>query len=304
MNIVRKLPRIALLLAILLIVWFAIAMFGAKFGVIDKLFAFGTMTAAIGSMAAMVIAGIALIALLVALLVKPRQGILAALVALLIPAAVLLGFNQLRATAGSVPFIYDITTNTADAPQFSDAMVKARANDGANDLLDFNRPLGEYEKWADQEGLTGITAAQLIADGYPDLKTLNTSDSVEDAMSAVQSAMEMRGFDNVKTYKDEGIVEGTDEVFWYGFLDDVVVRVRETEEGTAIDFRSTSRLGTSDLGVNAKRIADLRKAVEDRLTAMERKPEAVLEETPDTEESAEDGAEDSDGEPAAAPAQN
>lgn len=267
MNIVRKLPRIALVLALLLIIWFVAAMFGAKWGVIDKLTAFGTMTVGIGGIAAMVTAGIALIALIVALAVKPRQGWLAALIALLIPLGVLGGFNQLRATAGSVPFIYDITTNTADAPAFSDAMVKARADsgEGVNPLVDFNAPLGNYEKWATNDDLKAKTSAQLIAGGYADLKTLTVSQSAEDVLSAVQTAMATRGFDNVTADPATGIVEGTDVVFWYGFEDDVVARVRSTPDGTEIDFRSTSRLGTSDLGVNAQRIRDLSKAVMDRL---------------------------------------
>ena len=41
----------------------------------------------------------------------------------------------------------------------------------------------------------------------------------------------------------------------FGFKDDVVVRVRENAEGgSLVDVRSVSRVGRSDLGVNAKRI--------------------------------------------------
>ena len=263
------LPRTALVLAILLVLWFAIAMFGAKWGLIDKLAAFGTMTVGIGATAAMVVAAVAIVALIVALTVKPRKGWLQALVALAIPLAVLAGFNQLRATAGSVPFIYDITTDTADAPQFSAAIAEAREKSGANPLMDFGKPLGEYEKWASNADLADVTSAQLIADGYPglDLDTLVTDRSPADALEAVKAAMEMRGFENVTVDAAAGRVEGTSVVFWYGFEDDVVARVRETDNGTEVDFRSTSRLGTSDLGVNAQRIADLKKAVSDRLAA-------------------------------------
>lgn len=261
------LPRTALVLAILLVLWFLVASFGAKWGLIDKMTAFGTMTVGIGATAAMVIAAIALVALIVSLVVKPRKGWLSALIALAIPLAVLAGFNQLRATAGSVPFIYDVTTNTADAPQYSEAMVKARADSGenVNPLMDFNAPLGTYEKWASNEELKAKTSAELIAAGYSDLKTLDVDRSASDALTAIEDAMNMRGFENVTVNKEAGTVEGTAIVFWYGFEDDVVARVRETETGASIDFRSTSRLGTSDLGVNAERIKDLSKAVEDRL---------------------------------------
>ena len=265
MNKLRFLPRLALVLALLLAVWFLSAMFGAKWGLIDKLTAFGTMTVGIGGMAAMVVAGVAAIALLVALLVKPRQGWVQALVALAIPLAVLVGFSQLRATAQSVPFLYDITTNTGDAPQYSAAMVKARDASGANPLLDFAKPLGAYEKWKDNAELSGKTAAQVIAEGYPDLATLETDRSVEDALTAISDAMKLRGFENVRMDKAQGLVEATAVVFWYGFEDDVLARVRPSPTGASIDFRSTSRVGTSDLGVNAQRIADLSAAVKDRL---------------------------------------
>ena len=287
MNILKKTPGLALVLAILLVIWFLIALFGANLGVIDKLTAFGTMTVGIGAMASIVVAVVAIVGLIVALAFKPRQGWGMALIALAIPLAVLAGFNQLRAQAASVPFIYDITTNTDDAPLYSEAMVKARADsgDGVNPLLDFNAPLGNYEKWAENEDLKGVTAAALVADGYPDLKTLEVASSPADAIAVIKDAMEMRGFENVAVDEQAGMVEGTATVFWYGFEDDVAARVRGTDTGASIDFRSTSRVGTSDLGVNAERIADLSKAVEDRLARDFPKMEAV-----DAEEaSAEDG---------------
>jgi len=53
-----------------------------------------------------------------------------------------------------------------------------------------------------------------------------------------------------------GMFEATDTTFWYGFKDDVVVRVTALEEGgSRIDARSVSRVGVSDLGANAARIS-------------------------------------------------
>ncbi|MGB3738444.1 MAG: hypothetical protein WA948_03735, partial [Pontixanthobacter sp.] len=62
MKFVRLLPRFALALAILLLIWFAVALFGANLGLIDRMTAFGTMTVGIGATAAMVVAGLAVIA--------------------------------------------------------------------------------------------------------------------------------------------------------------------------------------------------------------------------------------------------
>ena len=42
--------------------------------------------------------------------------------------------------------------------------------------------------------------------------------------------------------------------FWFGFVDDVVIRVEADGAGSRIDMRSLSRQGVGDLGVNARRV--------------------------------------------------
>ena len=42
---------------------------------------------------------------------------------------------------------------------------------------------------------------------------------------------------------------------WFGFRDDVVIRVRpEPGGGSRVDVRSVSRVGKGDVGTNAKRL--------------------------------------------------
>ena len=60
---------------------------------------------------------------------------------------------------------------------------------------------------------------------------------------------------------EEIVIEGVAETFWFGFKDDVVVRIANGE----IDIRSVSRVGVSDLGANSTRIATLRAAIEARV---------------------------------------
>jgi uncharacterized protein (DUF1499 family) len=53
----------------------------------------------------------------------------------------------------------------------------------------------------------------------------------------------------------EGRIEATDTTFWFGFTDDIVIRVRPAGKlGARLDIRSKSRVGQSDLGANAARI--------------------------------------------------
>ncbi len=62
--------------------------------------------------------------------------------------------------------------------------------------------------------------------------------------------------------------KSTAETFWFGFKDDVVIRVRPVADGgsSRIDVRSISRVGLSDLGANAKRIETWRARVSAELS--------------------------------------
>ena len=64
-----------------------------------------------------------------------------------------------------------------------------------------------------------------------------------------------RGWAMAKVDRNAGIVEATATSRFFRFKDDVVVRARKAPEGgTRVDMRSISRVGGSDVGVNAKRI--------------------------------------------------
>ena len=53
---------------------------------------------------------------------------------------------------------------------------------------------------------------------------------------------------------DQGRIEATDTTLWFGFKDDIVVRVTAQDSASRIDVRSVSRVGKSDVGTNASRI--------------------------------------------------
>jgi len=62
------------------------------------------------------------------------------------------------------------------------------------------------------------------------------------------------GWRVVSSAPAEGRLEASDTTRWFGFTDDIVVRVTAAPNGSRIDVRSASRVGRSDLGVNARRI--------------------------------------------------
>jgi uncharacterized protein (DUF1499 family) len=138
-------------------------------------------------------------------------------------------------TARTVPPIHDITTDTADPPRFV-AVVPLR-KDALNPI--------EY-------GGPEIAAQQQRA--YPDLHPVTLPDPPARAFEHALAAARAQGWEIVEAAPAEGRIEATDTTRWFGFKDDVVVRVRMAENGSRLDVRSLSRVGRSDLGKNAARI--------------------------------------------------
>lgn len=258
-----KFASFALLLSLALVLWFAVAAFGPKVGIIGWQTGLMTMTFTWGLYLIGLTAVIALIALVWTALKAPRSGWFKAAIALAIPAVFFAALASTKATGERVPPIYDITTNTANPPAYSADTLALRSSVDANPLIEFQTPLGEMERWQVDRfsAVRDKTAAELIAEGYPQLKTVTLPVSPEVAAQRVADAMTEAGFTDVRNAN--GRVEGVAETFLYGFKDDVVARITPVGGGSEVDFRSTSRVGLSDLGENAKRIGKLLEAVKE-----------------------------------------
>jgi len=74
-----------------------------------------------------------------------------------------------------------------------------------------------------------------------------------------------QGWQVVATDRATGRIDAIASTFWFGFKDDVVIRLRPQEAVTRIDMRSKSRVGVGDLGANARRIRLFVSALRDRL---------------------------------------
>ncbi|MFT7686962.1 MAG: hypothetical protein ACI9FB_002310 [Candidatus Azotimanducaceae bacterium] len=169
-------------------------------------------------------------------LARNRNIIGIALIICLVP--ILLVGMQLR-TASSVPQIHDISTDTINPPQFLKIVeLRADAKNGLDYELD-----GSAEKLAETQKAA-----------YPSVKTLNSKLSVADAVERSAVVLSELGLEIVHKDPMTGIVEATDTTFWFGFKDDLVVRIGPSNDGSIIDLRSVSRVGVSDVGVNAARI--------------------------------------------------
>jgi Uncharacterized protein conserved in bacteria len=139
--------------------------------------------------------------------------------------------------AKKVPPIHDITTDPEHPPQFVALLPERR-----------KAPNGfEY-------GGPDVAAQQARA--YLDIVSRNVPLQPADALQHSLDAARSLGWRIVATDGIEGRIEATATTTWFGFEDDIVIRVQPAGQGSRVDIRSASRVGRSDLGANAKRIRE------------------------------------------------
>ncbi len=211
---------------------------GTKFGVWP--FTLGLMLMA----GATVLAAIGLIGGLWGYMVAKSNGLGVdkplCLIGAVLSAVVLAVFGSQFLKAQSVPPIHNISTDVNDPPVFT--AVPALRGEGTNPL--------DYDA-------TKLGPLQSAA--YPGVKSLETPLDRAAAIARARTVLEDMGLEIVAAEPNGRVVEATFTSFWFGFKDDVVVRVRSSGGGSVIDMRSVSRVGQSDLGANAARIEEFLK---------------------------------------------
>jgi uncharacterized protein (DUF1499 family) len=134
-----------------------------------------------------------------------------------------------------VPRIHDISTDTENPPLF--VAVLPLRKDAEN---------------------TAVYGGKEVADqqrkGYPDIQPLLLGVPPQVAFARALDTAESMGWTLVASNPAEGRIEATDRTLWYGFKDDIVIRVAPSGSGSRVDVRSVSRVGRSDIGINAQRI--------------------------------------------------
>ena len=155
-----------------------------------------------------------------------RAGIFVPLVSLVLGVAVFAVPFQFQRAARAVPPINDITTDTVDPPQF---MTGAKPYPGA--------------EFARQQRAA-----------YPDLVGVVLPGAPREAFARALAAAEAMGWEVVGRDAEAGRLEAVDTTPWFGFKDDIAIRVAPEGAGSRVDVRSKSRVGRSDLGTNARRI--------------------------------------------------
>lgn len=238
----KLLTRLVFLAAVIAVLMLLVAGPGTRLELWDFRFGFTLM-----GWAVYVGLGAAGLALLFALIPKTRHGNVGVLlVAIVIGVATAAVPWSLREQARSLPRIHDITSDTHNPPEFI-AVAPLRA-DAPNPV--------EYE---------GEEIARQQREAYPDIQPLETDIYPTIVFDHALATAGNLGWEIVAADADNGRIEATDTTFWFGFKDDVIIRIQGSNGGSRVDVRSKSRVGLSDVGANAARIRRFMDALDERL---------------------------------------
>jgi hypothetical protein len=146
----------------------------------------------------------------------------------------------------TVPAIHDVSTDLADPPTFQTLQLRPDNWDevpGAEDAE--MRGLTPEQRWA-----------MVHQAAYGDIRSVRVNEPAPMVVAKAERLAKARGWDVAISLPEEGRLEATETSAFFQFKDDVVLRVRpsDTGEGSIVDMRSVSRVGQSDLGMNAKRV--------------------------------------------------
>ncbi|MEI6722040.1 MAG: DUF1499 domain-containing protein [Betaproteobacteria bacterium] len=155
---------------------------------------------------------------------------------------------SLRQAAQRVPPIHDITTDTDNPPLFVRLAHARKPTDHPT----------AYD---------GPEVAAMQKKGYPDLGPILVKAPMAKVFDESKVILVSMGMNVVDAEPIQGRIEATDTSLLFGFEDDLVARIVQQADGTVrVDVRSKSRVGRSDLGINAHRIRVFIKSLQKRLS--------------------------------------
>jgi len=181
------------------------------------------------------IAAVALSVLGLAISRKIRSIVVMAVIGIIVGGITVYIPLSWKKTLDSHPYIHDITTDLENPPEF---VVVASIRGPEDHPVAYDGP--------------EVAAQQKEA--YPDLQSLVVTAPAGKVFEVADKVIKDMGMEIVDASEPDLRIEATATTLLYGFKDDVVVRIAESNGATRVDVRSKSRVGRSDLGENAKRI--------------------------------------------------
>jgi uncharacterized protein (DUF1499 family) len=230
MGVVSTLARLTLVLCVLVAAAMILSGLGTRWGLWDWMTGLTILRLSTIVAIGLLLWGIVL--LVVAAVQRTRREIVIlahAVVLILIP-LVYVGWHY--QVARTVPPIHDVTTDPTNPPQI--------------------RPLAGVPERSLTYDRDAVYTQQAMA--YPDIQPLATDQPSAPVFERALEVAHELGWEVVEIDRPNRRFQAVDTTLWFGFKDDVVVRVTPLPVGSVVDIRSASRVGRSDIGMNAARI--------------------------------------------------
>ncbi len=185
---------------------------------------------------------------LVAALTGGRRGLLVLALASFVAGALAIYMPwEAGSRRGVHPRVNDISTDTANPPAFVAAVAARKADGGSDSKYNTASAAEQNKSYADIAPVTSLLA--------PD-------EAFKRAAAMVTAMPRWRVIASDAAARR---IEASEASRWFGFTDDVVIRVSAEAVGSRIDVRSASRHGRGDFGVNAARVRAYLAALKPRL---------------------------------------
>ena len=235
-TLLRWLPWAALLLAIAALIMLGLGPLGWRAGWWHYRLGLQTLMpdAAYVGLAAMAVALLALI--LAATRTIARRTAVFALIALLLGGVAAYFPWHWSNQRGVYVTLNDVTTDIDNPPSLAFAEQMRTAEHG-NPVAYGGEKLAEVQKKA-----------------YPDIAPATLSVPPAQAFERALAVAKAKGWTILKTDPGDGIIDADEQSRWFGFTDDIAIRVTAAGGGSRVDIRSGARQGRGDFGVNANRV--------------------------------------------------
>jgi uncharacterized protein (DUF1499 family) len=233
-GLTRVIATLGLLLGVAAVLLLAAGPFGWRFGWWSFRLAFTTLMpyAFYCGLAAIVVSVIAIAGSLGR---RARGSVTGAVLGLVLGAVAAYFPWHASEMRGVYPPMHDVTTDAANPPSFDFAAGMRVAEHGAGVAYPSD-------------------AAAMQQKYYPGIEPALLDMPPAQAFDRALAVVKAKGWTIVKSDPEAGIIDAYDRSFWFGFADDVAIRVTPANNGSRIDIRSGSRQGRGDFGVNAARV--------------------------------------------------
>ena len=245
---------IALIIALIPGLLVAVGALGVKLGLLDLSLGYTLMARDWAPKLALLGVATGVLSLITALMVGFSKLWQRVLLVLVITAATIATMVGVDTAGGRAPPLHDVSTDWKTPLGFSDAALAARGGSSQAVEDDPSLPVGSVV-------FAGRRVADVNAETCPAARPLVLERSPADAYEAAKAAVLAAGLVLITDDPMDGRLEATGRTYWYGLVDDLVVRVRPDAAGARVDMRSISREGGPDLGRNCRRIETLATAI-------------------------------------------